>query len=106
MLDGAAPLQGGTGVDKSVAVDGKRPAAGRIAGDRWWSTAQRASEGLHVGGVRALAIPQLGGCDSGVDLGDSGVCYEEVLAEDTACGIVGIVTGVALGSGVVQLLRG
>lgn len=106
VLDGAAPLQGGARVDKGVAIDGEGPAARSGAGDGRRRTAQRAGEGLDVGrAAGVLAGLQLGSGDGGVDLGDGGVGYEKVLGDDAARGVVGIVTSVALGSGVACLSR-
>lgn len=103
MLDGTTSLQGSTGVDKGVAVNGEGSVASRAAGHGWRSTTQRAGEGLDIGTVCVLANLDLGSGDGGRDLGRGGVFHEEILGDDAAGGVVGVVTGVSLAGGVVDL---
>lgn len=99
MLDGAAPLQRGTDVQECVAVDGEGLLT-RATLDSGSSAAESPGEGLNVGAGGLTAL-DLG--DGGSDLSLGGVRLEEVLRNDAASLVVGIVTRVALAGCVADL---
>lgn len=122
VLNRAAPLQGGTGVDKGVTVDGERPGARRALNSRR-STAECAGELLHIGGRGGgRSWGRSWGCSRGRSRGRKsrgvanlghGSLYlcsgdvrdKEVLGDDAAHGVIGIVASVALASAVGSLNR-
>lgn len=105
VLNGAAALEGRALVDKGGAVHSEGALGVGIGGDdRGRGAAKGASEGLDVGSGGGLTGRNLG--DGGLDVSRGGGSVEEVLGEDAALGIVGIITSVALGGWVTNLFSG
>lgn len=96
VLDSAAPLQGSTGIHEGVTVNGERPGARRLH-DRRGSTTESASELLHIGTIGGTGLPGSLGYGS-LDFCSRDIGDKEILGDDAAYGVVGIVARVAFAS--------